>query len=153
MPTGRPTKYTQKLANEICKRMASGESVNAICKDASMPARSTVMLWVSTDRQGFSDKYAKAMEARAYHWADELVDIADHEAGKPVIDDDGNPVMVGGKPLMVIDASSVNHARLRVDTRKWIMSKLLPKYSDKPDSTPGDDLARALTDLVERLPE
>jgi Bacteriophage Sf6, terminase small subunit-like len=43
--TGRPSIYTAELAAEICKRLAVGESLNAICKDDRLPAESTVRHW------------------------------------------------------------------------------------------------------------
>ena len=91
---GRPSAYSEEIAVEILSRMASGESVKAICDDEHMPARSTVMLWVADDREGFSDRYAKACQARAHYWADELLDIADDGSNDWMerYDSDGNVI-------------------------------------------------------------
>ena len=145
---GAPTAYTEKLAQAICRRMADGESVNSICKDPKMPARSTVMLWVASDREGFSDRYEAACTARTHVWADELLDIADdgsndwmERAGK---DGESQGYQVNGE--------AIQRSRLRVDTRKWLLSKLLPRYSDRPEPE-SPDLASALHALADKLPE
>ncbi len=43
---GRPSLYTEALAAKICRRLAEGESLRAICADKVMPAISTVMGWL-----------------------------------------------------------------------------------------------------------
>jgi hypothetical protein len=58
--TGRPSLYTDELADAICELLAAGESLNAICRDERMPSRKVVHEWVADDRNGFRDKYARA---------------------------------------------------------------------------------------------
>lgn len=146
-PVARPTKYSTELADNICLRMAGGESVNSICKDESMPARSTVMLWVASDREGFSDKYDKACHARAHYWADELLDIAD-DATNDYMD---RVDKEGGKES-AINPEAIARSRLRVDTRKWLLSKMLPKFSDKPEPPQSGDMTELLAQLISKLP-
>jgi hypothetical protein len=57
---GRPGIYSDELAAEICERLASGESLAAICRDERMPSRKVVHEWIADDRDGFRDKYARA---------------------------------------------------------------------------------------------
>ena len=115
---GRPTVYSATIAGEICERIADGESLRAVCRDAHMPSHSTVLSWVVEDREGFSDRYACAREIQAEALADEILEIADGAGGaeqQPTHED-------------------VAHARLRVDARKWLLAKLLPKkYGDRLD--------------------
>ena len=107
---GRPTLYTPELAETICQRLAEGESLRHICKADDFPDHSTVTQWVVQDREGFSNQYARARQAQALLWADEIVSIADNK-----------------EPTEIHQRS-----RLRVDTRKWLLSKVLPKvYGDK----------------------
>jgi len=107
---GRPSDYSEKLAADICERLIEGESLRSVCRDPVMPAISTVMLWI-TKHSAFSEQYEKATEERAAGMFEDMFDIAD----------DVEP-----------DAASVAKARLRVDTRKWALSKMLPKkYGDK----------------------
>ncbi len=101
MPGGRPSKYTNKLTDKICTRLAVGESLRSICKDAKMPAMSTVMLWLQ-EREEFSEQYARARDAQAETHADEIIYIADNE-------------------------EDINRAKVKIDARRWTASKLKPK--------------------------
>lgn len=65
---GRPSKYTPEVANEICERLSSGETLTSICADDHMPADRTVDDWVNDDVDGFSASY---MRARA-RWHDSI---------------------------------------------------------------------------------
>jgi len=114
---GRPTDYSNEIADLICERIADGESLRSICSDESMPCRSTVFRWLGLDK-AFSDQYARAKEEQAELLADELVDIADEPP----------PLTAMGST----DSGAVAAMRLRIDTRKWVASKLKPKkYGDK----------------------
>lgn len=114
--TGRPSVYTPELADEICTRLANGESLRAICasdRDDFIPAMGTILRWV-VENPEFQEQYAKAREVQAETLADDIVTIAD------------------GNPMADPDAVGVARDRLRVDARKWVASKLLPKkYGDR----------------------
>ncbi len=119
---GRPTTYTEEIAAEVCKRIMDGESLKSICEDKHMPVRSTVHLWLADFKhKAFSDNYMKAKECQADTLADEMQYIADNAR---------------------VDRDAVAKARLQIDTRKWVASKLKPKkYGDKIDhTTNGKDL-------------
>ncbi len=76
----------------------------------------------------FSDHYAKAMEVRALGFADEIVDISDDGSNDwyEAESDSGDSLIM--KP----DTEHINRSRLRIDSRKWIACKLLPKlYGEK----------------------
>lgn len=109
----RRSKYTDKLATEICARLATGEPLTKICRSKDMPVYSTVMKW-RAEIPAFSDMYARAREDQADTLADEITDIADRVSGKSAVE--------------------VNAARLRIDARKWVAAKLKPRvYGDKLD--------------------
>jgi hypothetical protein len=57
-----PTKYTRRIADEICQRLASGETLVAICRDDAIPTRWTVQQWVVKDVGGFAARYLRARE-------------------------------------------------------------------------------------------
>lgn len=67
---GRPSSYTPELADEICVRCVM-KSLNAVCKADDMPAASTVYAWLIEHKE-FSDKYARAREARAFRRAESV---------------------------------------------------------------------------------
>lgn len=122
---GRPSKYTADLAGEICARIADGQSLREVCRDEEMPAKSTVMLWLR-DKEGFSDQYAQACEARADYWADEILEIADDATNDWMMRKSGDD------EIEVANHEHVSRSKLRVDARKWLMSKMAPKkYGDK----------------------
>jgi hypothetical protein len=60
---GRPSIYSDALAAEICERLASGESLRAICCEEHMPSRKVVHEWVADNHNGFRDQYARARSA------------------------------------------------------------------------------------------
>ena len=73
---GRPSKYTKKLGDDICVRLAGGESLRSVCRDDKMPALSTVLLWVVDGKhEAFSEQYHVAREAAGYAHADEALDM------------------------------------------------------------------------------
>lgn len=73
---GRPTKYNETLADEICVRLAAGESLRGICRDDHMPAKETVLMWVVDGKHAaFSNQYAIAREAQAHEHVDEMLDM------------------------------------------------------------------------------
>lgn len=107
---GRPSKYTEELATELCDRIALGESMYEICADEHMPDRLTVLRWCR-EKEGFRNQYVRAKEEQADSYEDKMLHTARTE-------------------------SDVNRARLIVDTMKWTASKLKPKkYGDKVDVT------------------
>lgn len=117
MAAGRPTDYSQELADYICERISDGESLRAICEADNMPNRATVFRWLGK-HQEFSDQYARAREEQAEALADEIVSIADQ---MPPTTDNGST-----------DSGHVSWQKNRVEARKWVASKLKPKkYGDK----------------------
>lgn len=153
---GRPSIYTDELVSEICARIASGESLRSICKSDNMPVMSTIMLWlVDGKHPNFSEQYAEARRIQAETLADELFDISD---------DASNDWMVrNGKedePGYVLNGEHVQRSRLRLDTRKWYLSKVLPKFADKQQvehsgsidikSMPDDELEKKIAELSSR---
>jgi hypothetical protein len=102
--------------DEICRRLADGEFLVAICRDRHMPSRRTVYNHVNGNA-GFRARYAEARALQVEHLFEQIVAIAD---------DDDNPA----------------RARLRIDARKWLVAKLDPeRFGDKAgaDKKTGTD--------------
>lgn len=125
---GRPTIYTKELAVEICGRIALGETLLAICEEKKMPDRSTVMDWVFNEnskayQDGFSLMYEKARISQAHNLFEQTLQIADDASNDTLEREDGSKI---------VDKECVARSRLRVDTRKWFLSKVVPKvYGDR----------------------
>lgn len=125
---GRPSLYTVELGDQICERIASGESLRAICSEEEFPDKATVFRWLAKD-QIFRDQYARSKEIQAEYFAEELMEIADDGTNDFVERADKK-----GNVKVVVDQENIQRSKLRVDTRKWIASKLLAKkYGDKLD--------------------
>jgi hypothetical protein len=119
--TGRPTKYSESLADTICARLAEGESMRRIARDESMPALSTLFLWLRK-HNGFSEQYVMAKQESADAMFEEILDIADN----------GTNDFVETQGGYKTNSENIQRSRLRIDTRKWMMSKMKPKkYGDK----------------------
>jgi len=89
-----------------------------------MPPHSTFLEWVAKD-PAFADQYARAREANVEVHVDEIIDIADDKSSDTITDAEGNE-----RP----NTEWIQRSRLRVDARKWVASKQLPKkYGDKLD--------------------
>ncbi len=125
MAGGRPAKFTQELADLICERLANGESLRAICTDEALPSRVTVIMWKNTNEE-FFNQYARARDDQAELYADDIIDISD----TPVVAEKVTTKADGSEEIVTGDA--VDRSRLRVDSRKWLLSKLRPgTYGDK----------------------
>ena len=110
--------YTSELAERVCAEMATGKSLRQVARELEI-CEATVRKWVLDNRNGFSSQYARARELQIQALEDELREIADSAD----------------------DETNVQSARLRVDTRKWIMSKIAPKkYGDKLAVGGSEDL-------------
>lgn len=107
---GRPSKYTEAMADDICARIACGESMRAISVDPVMPAMSTLFKWLR-EHDKFSEQYARAKEESGDVDAERIEDVA-----KQVLDGQVDPAS----------------GRVAIDAFKWTASKKRPKkYGDK----------------------
>lgn len=141
---GRPRSLNPEIAETICKRMSEGESLLAICRDPEMPSKPTVLRWARED-EAFRNQYVRAREDLLEHWAEQILDISDDNENDIVIvtRDDGST-------FEKVNGDHINRSRLRVDTRKWLLSKLAPKkYGERLDLT--GEVTLSLSDRMRRL--
>lgn len=95
------------VVEAICDRLIAGKSMADICKDADMPAESTVYLKMAKD-EAFRSAIARARELQQDAEIDRTIDMADAATG-----DDWQVV------------------KLRIWARQWRAMKLSPKkYGD-----------------------
>jgi len=104
--TGRPTIFTQEIADEICERLAHGETLRKMILDDHMPASSAIYRWLESN-ESFREQYAQARVKQADYYAEMIVDEA-------------------------FNSHDASIGRLRMDALKWAASKIAPKkYGDK----------------------
>ena len=103
---GRPTIYTQALADEICERLAHGETLRKLVLDEHMPPSGTIYRWLDSN-ESFREQYAQARVRQADYYAEMIIDES-------------------------FGAQDASIGRLRMDALKWASSKIAPKkYGDK----------------------
>ena len=129
---GRPSRFTQQLADDICRKIADGMSLRRLCEEDGMPHRDTVREWLRKDRD-FAAQYARAREEQADYYAEEIIEIADDGSHdyKTIIGKDG-------KEVEVVDHEHIQRSKLRVDARKWVASKLKARVYGNTVQPEGD---------------
>jgi len=70
--TGRPTVYTQKISDEIVKRVSNGETLSVVVKDLGL-YQDSVYAWLKKHKD-FSERYRQAKENQAVSLLNELLD-------------------------------------------------------------------------------
>jgi hypothetical protein len=89
--------------------------------------------WAITNYEGFTGPYERARQIQFHRWADEILTIADDGRQDIVI-----RRLPDGATERVVNHEHISRSKLRIDSRKWILSKLLP-------SKFGDGVASELT--------
>ena len=158
--TGRPTLYSKEKTDLICKLIASGQPLTKICAMENMPCMSTVMNWLwqeSPYREDFLERYARAREQQAEILADQIISIADDDS-EDIIFAESNDAS-GMTAIPKANREFIQRSNLRVEARKWVAAKLLPKkYGDKKevkvDATitheGSDELKQIIRDMGEK---
>ena len=126
-------KYSPEIAAEICERLANGESLRSVCRSDHMPTEAAVRQWAMDDYNGFASHYARAREIGYERMAEEILSISDEGINDTYLDDDG---------VERTNHDVIARSKLRVDSRKWLLSKMLPKkYGDKLQTEVSGGLA------------
>lgn len=123
--TGRPSKYTPELVEEIAERLAKGEPLAAICRDEGMPGVQTVYDWMN-EREPVSVAIAQAREVGEEALLAECLEISDSPTERTTFGS--------------VDGGHIQEKKLRIDTRLKLLAKWNPKkWGDKMDLTSGGD--------------
>jgi len=119
---GRPSTFTDEIFETICERLENGEVLRQICASDEMPDRSTVLRWIAND-DAKRRRYDAARQACVEFWSDEIIQIATDGSKDTVIDEKGRARC---------DHEWVARSRLRIDTIKFLMTKINPlKWGEK----------------------
>ncbi|KEC75932.1 UNVERIFIED_ORG: hypothetical protein GGD51_005714 [Rhizobium esperanzae] len=144
---GRPSKFSQALAEKICDRIADRESLRSICRDETMPAKSTVLSWLADeDKAAFRARYALAREILADGFVDELVEIADNSSDDWIEKKNAAGETTGWQE----NGEAIRRSQLRIATRQWVAEKLRPKkYGAKiePEQGVAGEVSQLLEDI------
>jgi hypothetical protein len=146
---GRPTLYTEELAALICQRVATSTmGLARLCSlHDDLPDKSTVNLWRYKYTE-FSTQYAQAKLKQADLLAEEMLDIAD-DGTNDWMESFGEEGETGYK----LNGEHVQRSRLRIDTRKFLASKLLPKqYGQHAEEVKGENKS-VIEMLIDKLAE
>lgn len=150
MAAGRPSIYTPELVDLICKKIATSTiGLNRLCaENPELPDQTTINEW-RFSKPEFSLQYTKAKQIQSELLAEECLDIADDSSYDIKYTKDGEECC---------NTEFVQRSRVRIDTRKWLASKLAPKiYGDKQVieqvTTENDELKKELADLRAKLLE
>lgn len=130
---GRPEYWTEELKKNAVEIILNKISVDKLSlrkalenRDTKiLPAPVTFLEWISQDDE-LAKQYAYACEERAEGIFDEMFDIADDSTDDITEHDLGDGIM-----LSKVNQENIQRSKLRVDTRKWALSKMNPKkYGD-----------------------
>lgn len=155
-PIGRPSSRTKAIETELFERLAAGESLRSICRDDHMPVNRTIFSWIHKD-DVFLRQYEKAKERGCDAMAEEIFEIADDGSNDWMEKENKD-----GSNYEALNSEHVQRSRLRIDTRKWYLSKIkAKKYGDKLDTTvthkfsalADDELEARITDLENQTPK
>jgi hypothetical protein len=127
MPGGRPKTITNE-PQEVVELISSGMSVKKACDEVGM-SHVHFYRMVNADIE-LCNQYARAMEQRADVIFDQILSISDND------DPDAD----------------VQRDRLKVDARKWVVSKMLPKkYGDRQEVVGNLGITVVATTMDEKL--
>lgn len=114
--------FSQEIFDKICQEIStSAKSLKKILSEEGMPNTGSLFRWIRLNEET-EKQYARAREAQADLLAEEILEISDDGANDTYTKD--------GQEMTNHDV--IARSRLRVDSRKWLASKLKPKkYGDK----------------------
>lgn len=111
-----------EIINEICEKISKGQSLRSVLKSENMPDIVTFYKWIDSNID-FVKQYARATELRAESIFEDIIKICDATEDDIIYDEKGNEIP---------NHNVINRDRLRVDSRKWMLAKMMPKkYGDK----------------------
>jgi hypothetical protein len=133
---GRPTIFTQELADRICDEiMKSEKGIFALSESLDwFPAPSSIYLWLDQYPK-FSECYTRSKQAQSDRMAESCLVIADDSSGDTIETSKG----------VVENREFTSRSKLRVETRMWLMERLSPKKYGKlsQEADPANNQAEA----------
>jgi hypothetical protein len=124
-------KQKTEIFDVICENIINGKSLRTILNQIEPKiSPSTFFIWLRED-ESKSKQYDIATKERSELMFEEMFDIADDSSNDYMAKQYGD-----GIEVQVLNSENIQRSRLRIDTRKWALSKMNPKkYGEKTDIT------------------
>lgn len=120
--------FTMEMARRICRSVATcGNSLEKICNDNPEFPKPTMIYEWRLDYPEFAEMYVTAKRIQTDILFEELIKIADNTSNDTIIKIDKL-----GQEYAVCNSEWIMRSRVRIDTRKWALAKLVPRiYGDR----------------------
>lgn len=140
---GRPHIFTQEIQDEICRAISTSSlSIKNLCKaNSHWPCVQAIHEHRVRDKT-FGDAYARAKAQQVEVIVDELMEIADDVSQDTVKGDDD---------IVRYDKEHINRSRLRIDTRKWLAAKLVPRLYGDQAKNGQDETLTLMQRVIDKL--
>jgi hypothetical protein len=112
--------YSDKLANEICERISSGELLTVICNDPHLPTARNAILWLK-QHSDFNALYQLALMDRLSIFEDQNIEFADKLSEKP------QRAIASSSKEKIQFRDPVQKAKLQIEVRMKHLRALRPQ--------------------------
>jgi terminase small subunit-like protein len=141
--------YSAETAEAVLGALMTGRPLRDICAEPDMPSAGAVQYWLLADRDGFRARYLEARTIGCLVVSTDMLSI---------VDDRDNDWITrqreDGSLETVLDPERVKRAELRVKTRRWLLSKMLPKqFGDRLDIAARQHASDAQRDYEREVAE
>ena len=140
--------YDESIADAVCDAIApQSKGLGAIIEDLGFQVSpSLIYKWIQQN-DSFRERYARAKADQARVMADEITEIADNTQSGEIVTEKGDGT------VEIKRADMLEHRKLRIESRKWLAAKLLPKvYGDKLAHTGADGESPVALTIVSAVP-
>ncbi|MGA0605382.1 hypothetical protein ACO2Q0_05215 [Phenylobacterium sp. VNQ135] len=125
---GHEPTYTPEIGEEICFRLANGESLISICREEHLPTPATVYRWVNRIPE-FQDMYVDARQFQGDYLFDETRELARE-----------------------VTPGNVWACRFKFDLIRWQAPRLSPrKYCERLVAQDAAEMAQPMTVIVRKF--
>lgn len=136
-------RMNKETALKVCDLISQeGYTCVEACKELGI--KDTAFYYWNNKEPEVFEAYARAREIQAHRWADELISLADDTSEDQKMGKDRR-----GSDRPYFDVDHIHRVKLRIDTRKWLLSKILSKfYGDKLEVDHGVKESVDLKDII-----
>jgi len=119
MPRGRPSTYTEELAEDICLQVSTTpKMLEDLCEENEhWPSANCIYEW-RIKYPDFGERYTRAKQCQIEPLVSQILLLARNEAKDFIENDDGS---------LIPNTPAMTRRRLEIDAIKWFAAKLAPK--------------------------